>query len=397
MNPSSRLVQRRLPTTINALRVKAIPQREVPNFSRTDLGFETDVSYKNGLPWPVTAILRNGIALTIPPLAGNYRTHSDFIAYVRYRFARNVNIDVQRILDDVSDSSSLELRALKQAVEESRVNLIMNGHECVLAYTVTREQFEQYGGSLYIDELDIALSTSDTALVATTHPESQLGRMLRASQEKINPGFSFRLEINDPYLQFGDRFLNIAGKVYRITASSDTTKPEGVYIRTSGNIHEVGGSGENFLTFDAAKQECLLFSTSHEAETLGNLAEAKKREIEELQHQQKLVLMEREEAHRKIKLDLEAEMLQYKQQRAEQEKDFAQIQLQLKEKETQMAYQLKEFEAKLAHEKAIRESQRDYEKDHYERRSYVRKDTSEIVKWAPAIVVGAGILLSKFL
>ena len=232
MNPTSRLVQRRLPTTINALRVKAIPQREVPNFSRTDLGFETDVSYKNGLPWPVTAILRNGIALTIPPLAGNYRTHSDFIAYVRYRFARNVNIDVQRILDDVSDSSSL---------------------------------------------------------VATTHPESQLGRMLRASQEKINPGFSFRLEINDPYLQFGDRFLNIAGKVYRITASSDTTKPEGVYIRTSGNIHEVGGSGENFLTFDAAKQECLLFSTSHEAETLGNLAEAKKREIEELQHQQKLV------------------------------------------------------------------------------------------------------------
>ena len=36
-------------------------------------------------------------------------------------------------------------------------------------------------------------------------------------------------------------------------------------------------------------------------------------------------------------------------------------------------------------------------KDYYENRSYDRKDSSELVKWLPGIILGAGLLIPKLM
>ena len=57
----------------------------------------------------------------------------------------------------------------------------------------------------------------------------------------------------------------------------------------------------------------------------------------------------------------------------------------------------KSIDAAYAAEKADREARAYRERDYYERRSYDRKDSSEIVKWIPPMVVGAGLIIAKFL
>lgn len=397
MYPGTGIVQRKLPTTTHSSTVSVCRAADAALRSRAGISFEQNVSYRNGLPWPVTIVFRNGFTVRIPPVIGNHRTVTDFMIYVRYRFERDVNLDVQRILDVVDEDSSPELRALKTAVEESRANIIMNGTECVLAYAVSRAEFERYGGSIHIDELDLTLTTTDSETVVTQHPESKLGRLLRASQEQHSAGFTFKLEINDPWKRFGDRFINVANRVYRVVATSDPSRPEGVYVKTTGDVEEIGGAGEKFFDFSVADAETMLFRDAHEARTLGNLAEARKREIEELQHTQRLEILQREKELADYRLETDKKIADMKTDRASAEQKLNEEIQRLREREMRLESEAKERDARLAELKAQRESRMHAEKDYYESRSYYRKDSSEIVKWAPAMVVGLGVLFAKFI
>ena len=46
-------------------------------------------------------------------------------------------------------------------------------------------------------------------------------------------------------------------------------------------------------------------------------------------------------------------------------------------------------------EKLRREEESNRRKDYYEDVSYKRKDSSELIKWLPGIIIGAGLLLPK--
>ena len=119
-------------------------------------------------------------------------------------------------------------------------------------------------------------------------------------------------------------------------------------------------------------------------------------------------MLKMEEEHKRKLSGMEHELLTFKQEKTRQEAESVKIATELKEREAVMmreikereaklTQEMKEMEAKFAREKAERDSRRDYEKDYYERRSYVRKDSSEIVKWVPAIAVGLGVVVAKLL
>lgn len=48
-------------------------------------------------------------------------------------------------------------------------------------------------------------------------------------------------------------------------------------------------------------------------------------------------------------------------------------------------------------DKLRREEDSNRRKDYYDERSYDRKDSSEIIKWLPGIILGAGLLLPKLM
>lgn len=396
MRPTWGVVPRKLPTVINVCKVRRADPKDPTTASLSEFGFETYLSYKNGLPYPVTVSLRNGMTFEVPPLNSNWRNATDFTVLVKYRFARNVKIDVHRLLDDVDDNASQMLIALRDAVAEARLNVVNNGNECVISHHVNREAFEKNGGCVYVDDLDITVSMPEHAL-NVIHPESPEGRMLKARLEASQYGFSYRIEINDPNRLYGDRFINISGRVFRIRATTDETKPEGVYVHSTGSVDdEPLLDGREHMPFESADDALGLYATAHDAKTLGNLAEERKREIEELQYTHKVQFMNMEHEFKRLTHDMETRMVEYKRERGEREMELATEVSRLKLVEMRLEQEAKEREARYATEKAERESRMLRDKEYYERRSYDRKDSSEIVKWVPAMVLGAGVLLSKF-
>lgn len=392
----------RLPTTIGLNTVTNTNPKEPKTTSRNDFGFETDISYKNGLPYPVTLIMRNGLALTIPPLTGNLREHSDFIVYVRYKFARNVKIDVHRILDDVRNEDAADLVALRNAINDAKSNFTANSNECLIQYTITRHELEKNGGSIYVDILDCCLTHEKLdAPKATLHPFSREGTAYRKAHENSDSSFHYKLEINDPNDLYGDRFVNLLGRVYRVKAKSDTTKPEGIYIHSTKDVN--GEGGDSFLTFESADAELMLFQTAAEAKTFGNLDEVRKREYEQLKHEQQMTLIKMNTDHKTAIHTLEMSLQEYKADKVKREAEFAErlavirareVEIDRENKERDAA--LKALESSYATAKAERDALMNRERDYYERRSYERKDSSEIIKWAPAAIVGIGLVISKF-
>jgi septal ring factor EnvC (AmiA/AmiB activator) len=154
--------------------------------------------------------------------------------------------------------------------------------------------------------------------------------------------------------------------------------------------------GREHMPFESADGALGLYATAHDAKTLGNLAEERKREIEELQYTHKVQFMNMEHEFKRLTHDMETRMVEYKRERGEREMELATEVSRLKLVEMRLEQEAKEREARYATEKAERESRMLRDKEYYERRSYDRKDSSEIVKWVPAMVLGAGVLLSKF-
>lgn len=392
-----------LPTTLRTRAVKRTNYRDPTVTSFNDLGFEITTTYKNGLPFPVTINLRSGLSQTIPPLTANWRDVTCFTVHVRYRFSKNVKIDIQRILDEVDENSDEERKALKLALQDAKTTLGSQHNECVVTYEVFKHDLEQNGGSVYLEQLDITICQDDghTNLLVL-HPESIEGKRERVRQI-VGEGFNLKLEINDPFNIFGERFINVLGNIYRVKLTRDTTKPPGVY-RTSTPTVDDPTTFTEYFTFEEVNEKIQLFHSAAEAKALGDMSTQRKKELEDLQHQYKIDLMARDSEHRKALFELEREVNVYKTEKLQAESTLSKLQSEMKEREIQYDKEAKERDARLkerevqyAKEKAEREYRLNVQKDYYEARSYERKDSSEIIKWIPPMVVGAGLILSKFL
>lgn len=403
MNPSWEANNLRLPTTIRTKAIKKTHYRDPAVSTYNDLGFETTTTYKNGLPFPVTLALRSGLTVTVPPNVDNWRDNNNFVVHVRYRFSKNVKIDVHRILDDVDENSDDERKALKYALQDAKVTLGSAHNECVVTYEIFKHDLDQNGGSVFIDQLDICVTKDDGINnLLVVHPESLEGKRERIKQI-VGEGFNFKLEINDPHSLFGERFINILGNVYRVKLTRDSTKPPGVYRTSTPTVDDPTKLTEYF-TFDEVNDKIQLFHSAGDAKALGDISVQRKQELEELQHTYKIDLMTRDAEHRKVLIELEKEVNRYKTEKLQAETTLSRLQADLKQKEIEYEKEAKERDARLkerevqyAREKAEREYRLNMQRDYYEHRSYDRKDSSEIIKWIPPMIVGAGLILSKLL
>ena len=382
------------PVSITNLRVNKVP-RAVLDLTHpvSNFGFEVTMSYANGFPYPVVVSMRNGLAVTIPPINEKWSDTPDFTVYVRYRFARNVKIDSHRLLDVIPDDASMEMKALKEAILESKVNVIRNGNECVLMYSVDKQLFEKHCGAIYLQPLDVALSMN-SAEQPVFHPESVEGMRLKVNDDVS--GLNYHVYIVDKEGRYGKRWVNIGGKVFPVMPVRDSDEIDGVYLSISGHTNQ-SQVEKIYYTYDQATTELMLFASESDAITLGNVAEVKRREFETMQHEQRVLTLRMESEHRQNIQSLELELAKQKQEKADRESDLSKQIAALKKSEYKLEKESKKREAKYAREKAKRESRMSEEKDYYERRSYERKDSSEFIKWLPPIILGAGMLISKFL
>lgn len=343
-----------------------VAQLNVAENRSLNSAIEIRTSFINNTHEPIVVGWRSGLKATLPPKYDLRK--SGLIVRVEFQFSHEVKNDVQRILSGVGDDASAELKALRDAftyqVERNR----WQGAVVTLDYPITIEKLKEHGGSVYYEELDVVVSLEAFENVPP-HPATRDGRnvyLVSGDTEEIeNSGFLYSVDIVDNLQVFGERFMNINNKVYKVKPKKDLKRRDGLYI--TSNRHSVNAQSETnvetiYYPLEKA-EECGLYKSMDEAMALGDIATVRKQQLAEVEHQLSMERKKLQQLEQQHKLEV-----------AEKDRELKRIEGELKEKDLQI--------------------QRS--KDFYDERAWARKDQSEGLRMLPAIAVGLGAIFAMF-
>lgn len=331
---------------------------------------ETRLTYTNNLTVPVVVVLRSGLKFEVYPQRS--LTNNQLIIKQTVIINQIVKSDIQHILSGVSGDSSVELKAMREAFTLQVNQNTYGGATIVLDYPLTIETLRKLGGTVYLHELDI-LITLENISNASEHPYSEKGirDTLMVTSNILEHGFNYAIELVDNESRYGDRFINICHRIYRVSTIKDYGRKDGVYIKSNNHIE--GEFSKTDITikhypFEYAEENLGLYKSMEEAVSNGDVNLARKHELTKLEHcigLQKAELSQLKNAQEKATLELEQET----KNRDKEREVFMHL---LKEVREQAEYNMAMEKQRL--------------KDYYESRSYERKDSSEVIRWLPAIV-----------
>lgn len=236
----------------------------------------------------------------------------------------------------------------------------------VIRHEIDRELFLQYGKDLYILELDILVSKTNENDYAD-HPYSRGNERLDKIYGEVGPegvdAFKQSMFIISNNKEVNAKYINYNGRVYRIPSVVNNRLQDGLYVYGSVPTKRDVVPMKDGLRLDIEEGKKLynLFDTAEEASIYGNMSTQKDIELEELKQETK---------------QLEASL---KHQRLEHEREI----------------EYAKQEAAFDEEKRQRRMRE--EKEHFESRSYIRKDSSELMKMLPVIVSGLLSLIAIFM
>lgn len=242
---------------------------------------------------------------------------------------------------------------------------VFRGLNFAVEYAIDLHTLEDYGGAVYYKEIDtvIAVSGQDEC---PDHPFSYESESAIGGAESSQPtyGINVDLYVNDPFNRYGERYVNLFGQVYCVRTVQLFDRREGIYLCKTIN----GKSYNVYTAFDQTEKEINLYRVEDEALTDGHVDILLKKNLAELE-QNNLIL----------KRELENSKLQA--QRQQQDYDARKIELDREREEWRIRKDREDLERKAEYERM---------RDFYEYRSYQRKDTNEMLKYIPTLVVGLG-------
>lgn len=340
---------------------------------------ECNISYYNHLSAAVYVVGRDGVPFELPPSG---QRQNCLIIQVQYRIAHGTKVDPNNVFHTHANGTA-QNEALRRAIE----NLESNGRTgttrtLTVTYTYSRERLVSNGGMIYVTDLDLVLSVHNHPLDTwkALHPYSTASTRFQLLEADVDVntvdsfGYSLRIVSNDGSV--GDKYINIAGKLYRIPSVKCQSLQDGIHLCSSGaitNATRLTYPETHHYTLDEGKEQLLIFDTPDEAASLGDTVKQRDQEINDLKHRQKILEQEHAQELATEKYKLEERKRELEREHMEREENFRQLE----------------------HERQLR-SIRD--KEYFESRSAIRKDSSELVKFMPTIltaVIGLATLLVK--
>lgn len=360
-----------LPTTQTIRKVTAVKpskQQGVVNYD-----YEVSKGFRNYLSYPVVLTDRNNMSVKIPSKRQRYNEDNECELHidVTIRYGADVVLDYTHILDNLDDNSPPELKIIKEALNNNRVTVSYGQRYIQFSYRVDDFLLKRNNYSVYLEQVDTVISRGDISF-DVVHPYSAIGQALILNREPDM--FHYRLLINDPFNQFGDRYVNINGDVYPVRKTVDHSVAPGVYRYTDTTKR---------YEFKDADKALNLFTTEVLASQLGVPEEHVRAQIEQqtMKYKNQQLELERQlnelkhdhaksEAKRKKKLDKQTSALKRR------ESEVKQMELEYKRLSSIEAQRLQQLKHEL------------------ETKSANRKDTSELVKWLPAFIGGCAALFA---
>lgn len=333
------------------------------------------MSYINKSYRDISIAMRSGFSFTIP--ASEDRFGEKFIIRMELSLSPWVRIDVEKLLSQIREDSNAELAAMKQSIEVQSSRSRHGGTIITVDYPVTLEELKKYGGAIYYSEIDQVVSIGTTDDVPL-HPYSEKGRSMFSEDlhGSRSVGFIYNLEIIDNSGRQGIRYVNINGSVYPLKPNQDYGRRDGIYVLTSGHLDEYDNpsSSQRRVGFDHAAQELGVFNSYEDAEALGDIERS--RERDQAAHQATVQQLKNDLDLQKYERDMEK--IRREEEQAENDRERAKQAAELTRLRDEASYVL--------------DMRRIESKDRFEERSYVRKDSSEVLKALPSMIVGLGAI-----
>ncbi len=330
---------------------------------------EKKITFINRTHREVVICERSNLKLVIPPTPSFGKEQEVIIRVEYWIHEEKVKFNTELLLDRlrlVGDHLKIFRNAFSCYQTQGPQ---FRGIKFCVEYPIGQGVLDDYGGSIYFKEIDTVIALGDRG-ECPDHPFSyeaeMLGTSVAMSMEQPKYGLNIDIYINDPRSKYGERYVNVFGKVYCVRTVKLQDRREGIYLSkvVNGKAHNV------FFAFDEAEKEISLFRVEDEALTNGHVEIVLKRNLAELEQNNLILKKQLEE----IKLSNQI-----------QQQEFD-------EREMKLDREMKEWQAKKDKEDLDRKIEYDRMKEFYERRSYERKDRSEALKYIPTLIVGLGAL-----
>lgn len=346
---------------------------------RTSTSYSVTRKYRNNLGYPVSIIDRSNIIVTIPP--SNFSTgKSELIVEHCINYSDDVNLNWDTVFNEESSVPTIE--AIRHIAKTKDINIHVIGHELIIEYSISHQSLSSNGFISYYEDLDIVVTKSSYAH-NTVHPYSAVGQNLVTASSDNADGFYYRVIINDPFNEFGERYINVNGSVFKVRRSVDRSIKPGVYVYSkdeckTDNLYSPG-LGTIYYTFNEADKKVPLYTTSQLALSLGDAYYKQEQEIKTKENEAKQRLAELN--IRKIEMDSHLKDMEhkYRQEYMDLERENARLKDELDREK--VARERESQREKYEYDRKTR-----YDKDKYESRSHARKDTTEFMKWLPGII-----------
>jgi hypothetical protein len=327
--------------------------------------FTTSCFYINNSDSDITVVGRNNLPTMIPKSHIGYRLGTSFILRTVYRFTGNPYI-VQVINNiQVYRSHYGNKQPDIELLVETMLN-IYNGSRDIQVMSIALDRIIDTSiikehESVYIPEADILVQYGIYD-VTTPHPFSIEGRAKLEYRSIVESKkvTGFFIEVIDNEYNIKSRYMYAAKDLLEVPVKQDKDRQSGVYCTyvKYDKLDKVHIDPE-YYSFIDAEQQLGLYRTKEEAETGGNPEILSKNRHKEYD----ILLM-------KSKKELEESKLNFK------------------KLETDSKHKLEE----LKHENDILKETIDINKhrrsDYYEERGQTRKDSSEVLKFLPVVVLG---------
>lgn len=363
-----------LPRGVNPTTILTTP-------SLTDTASSLTVSRKirNGFSVPLKVIERGGLTYILPPAHINATTNQITVEVI-YQSGANVILDIDALSNVASDPDVGEyVKALLEAFNKKHQAYHLPAAPDVITSNIPLTQFNKLQRYIYLDSIDVVIC--DHTMDHAIHPHS--AEALRIAETKSHAKFGYRISIIDPEGVYGHRYVNINGSVFKVTAEMNSAQVPGVYLQCTGMIHYSDPTTQpsTYYSFEDADAKLGLFTSPADAKINGDHNLVRKRELEELQHANKMLVMERERLSTEHKMLTENAQLEAKRQYDElvqrHKMELLEMEKRLKDEQFQqklVTNAMDQYTASTKHQQSMEKSNADYA-------SFWRKDFMEWLKW----------------
>ena len=276
---------------------------------------------------------------------------------------------------DTSESLNSIIDHFKRKGENGRY--LITKDSIILSYKVYARDLQKCS-SINVAEIGYVVTVRNAITNRLPiNPISKLGREISNTVTEQERGFVFSVDIVDPYGKLGDMFINIGGVISKVRVIRNPNyESEGIYVSRSVEPTLDNPTGYSRTKFELDNHtDVPLFSTPALAQSHGDV-------LARLKEEHELSIQQIKFQHEQFKLDAEKTKLSHVEKLQELESEVKLEQ----NKQAKLKTDLDEL--KIQKEKEFMAL-----KHQMEMRSLDRKDSSEIVKWIPALVVSAGAIM----